>query len=106
MEVTEIILTKVSRLCKLLNHSRGFLCRLKIFKSIGPSLWISLAHKTLSYDSKMLLKVVLDKTLFVKFNISNNFKQNIDNFKQNIHKKTIQPMEFKTTFLETFAKCL
>jgi hypothetical protein len=26
----------------------------------------------------MLLKVVLDKTAFLKFKISNNFKQNID----------------------------
>ncbi len=26
----------------------------------------------------MLLKVVFDKTAFVKFKISNNFKQNID----------------------------
>ncbi len=39
---------------------------------------VSLAHKTPSYDTKMLLKVVFDKTAFVKFNISNNFKQNID----------------------------
>ncbi len=34
MEVTEIIKTKVSRLCPLLSHSRGFLSRLWIFKSI------------------------------------------------------------------------
>jgi hypothetical protein len=31
-----------------------------------------------SYDTKMLPKVVSDKTAFVKFNISNNLKQNID----------------------------
>jgi hypothetical protein len=32
-----------------------------------------------AYDTKMLLKVHLfDKTGFVKFKISNNFKQNID----------------------------
>ncbi len=31
-----------------------------------------------SYDKKMLLKVVLDKTTLVKFKINNNFKQNID----------------------------
>jgi hypothetical protein len=37
-----------------------------------------LAHRTPSYDTKMLLKVVFDKTPFVKFRISNNFKQNID----------------------------
>jgi hypothetical protein len=33
-----------------------------------------LAHKTPSYDEKMLLTV--DKTAFVKFKIINNFKQN------------------------------
>jgi hypothetical protein len=49
-----------------------------IFKSIGSSLWISLAHKTPSYDTNMLPKVVFDKTAFVKFKISNTFKQNID----------------------------
>ncbi len=52
-----------------------------------------MAHKTLSYYSKMLLKVVFDKTVFVKFNIIINFKQNIDetNSKQpKIHEKTIQ----------------
>jgi hypothetical protein len=36
------------------------------------------AHKTPSYDTKILLKVVFDKTGFVKFKISNDFKQNID----------------------------
>ncbi len=39
---------------------------------------MSLAHNTPSYDTKMLLKVVFDKTAFVKFLISNNFKENID----------------------------
>jgi len=34
-------------------------------------------HKTPSYDTKMLLKVVFDKTVFVKFKISNKFKQKI-----------------------------
>jgi hypothetical protein len=29
-------------------------------------------------DTKMLLKVAFDKTAFVKFNINNNMKQNID----------------------------
>jgi hypothetical protein len=37
-----------------------------------------LAHKTSTYDIKMLLKVVFDKTAFVKFKISNYFIQNID----------------------------
>jgi hypothetical protein len=37
-----------------------------------------LAHKTPSYDTKMLLKVVFDKTAFAKFKISNNFKQIVD----------------------------
>jgi hypothetical protein len=79
MKVTEIILAKVWRLCQLWSHSRGFLSRVKIFKSIGPSLWISFgggghAHKTTSYDTKVLLKMVFDKTVFAKFKISNNFK--------------------------------
>jgi hypothetical protein len=37
-----------------------------------------LAHKTPSYDTKMLLKVVFDKTAVVKLKIRNNFRQNID----------------------------
>ncbi len=37
-----------------------------------------MAHKTPPYDTKKLLKVVLDETVFVKFKISNNFIQNID----------------------------
>jgi hypothetical protein len=35
---------------------------------------------------KKVLKVVFDKTAFVKFNISNNFKQNIHNNKKSIGK--------------------
>jgi hypothetical protein len=35
----------------------------------------SLAHKTPTYDTKMLLKVVFDKTAFKTFKISNNFKK-------------------------------
>ncbi len=31
-----------------------------------------------THETNMLLKVVFDKTAFVKFEISNNFKQNID----------------------------
>jgi len=63
MEVTEIILAKVSRLCQLSSHSHGFL----------SSLWISLGD-----DAKMLLKVVFDNTTLVKLKISNDFKQIID----------------------------
>ncbi len=37
-----------------------------------------MAHKKPSYATNMLPKVVFDKTAFVKFKISNNFKQNID----------------------------
>jgi len=47
----------------------------------------------------MLLKVVFDKTAFVKFKISNNFKQNIDetHSKQpKIHRKiSHQSMNYK-----------
>ncbi len=35
-------------------------------------------HKTPSYGTNMLLKLVFDKTTFVKFENSNNFKQNFD----------------------------
>jgi hypothetical protein len=55
----------------------GFHFRLQIFKYIWPGLWISLAHKTPFYDTKMPLRVVFDKKVFVKFkiiNIINNFK--------------------------------
>jgi hypothetical protein len=45
---------------------------------VYPTLRISLAHKTSSYDTKKLLKVIFDKTAFVKFKITNNFKQNIE----------------------------
>ncbi len=48
------------------------------YKSIGPSLWISLTHKTPSYGTKMLLKVIFDKTAVEEFKISHKFKQNID----------------------------
>ncbi len=37
LEITEIMLAKVSRLCQLSSHSRGFLSRLQIFKYIGPT---------------------------------------------------------------------
>jgi hypothetical protein len=36
------------------------------------------AHKTPSYDKKMLLEIVFDKTAFVKFKICIKFKQKID----------------------------
>jgi hypothetical protein len=54
----------------------GFFLGYRFFNPYG--LWISLAHKTPSYDTKMLLKVVFGKTEFVKFKISNNFYQNVD----------------------------
>jgi hypothetical protein len=37
-----------------------------------------MAHKTPSNDTKRPLKVVYDKTVLVKFTISNNVEQNID----------------------------
>jgi hypothetical protein len=45
-----------------------------------------LAHRTPSYNTKMLLKVIFGKTAFVKFKISNNLKPNIADFK-NLKKK-------------------
>jgi hypothetical protein len=88
MKVTEIILAKVSRLGQLSSHSHGFLS----YRFLNP---LGLAYEFLwrtrqSYDLKMLLKVVFDKTALVKFKISKNFKQNIDetHSKQpKIHKK-------------------
>ncbi len=70
------------------------------FKSKGPSLWISLANSTPSYDTKMLLKVVFDKTAFVKFKINNNFTLNKTLTKhiknnQNLQENPYQPMDFK-----------
>jgi hypothetical protein len=79
MEVTEIILAKVSRLRQLSSHSHGFLSRLWIFKNIGPVafgfLWRTRYHPMIQ---KMLLKVIFDKNALVQFKISNNFIQNID----------------------------
>ncbi len=49
MEVTEIILAKVLRLCQLSNHSHGF------FKSRGPSLWFSFLRD--SKKGKNVLKL-------------------------------------------------
>ncbi len=48
---------------------------------------ISFAHKTSFYDTKMLLNVVFDKTAFVKFKISNTFKQNTDETQPKIYRK-------------------
>jgi hypothetical protein len=91
MEVTEIILAKFPRLCQLSSQSRGLLSRLLIFKSIGPSLRISFT----SYDTKMLLKVVSDKTAFVKFKISKykTLMKPIQN-KQKSIRKSILAYEF------------
>jgi hypothetical protein len=53
------------------------------------------AYKSPSNDKK----VVFDKTAFVKFKISNNFKQNIDETHskttKNLQENPYQPMEFK-----------
>jgi hypothetical protein len=47
----------------------------QILKSIGPNLWISLAHKTPTYDTRLLLKTIFDKPAFVKFKINNNLNK-------------------------------
>jgi hypothetical protein len=77
---------------------------------------ISLAHKTPSFDAKVLQKVVFDKTSFVKFKISNNFQQNIDETYSKQRKsigKYIPAFGFEKSQkinrkpgLQTFAKCL
>jgi hypothetical protein len=73
----------------------------------------SLAHKTQSYNTNMLLKVFFDKTVFLKFKISNHFERNIDetDLKQskihgeNPYKKS-QAKKSQTKSLKTFAKSL
>jgi hypothetical protein len=53
---------------------------------------------TPSYDTKMLLKIVFYKTMFVKFKISNSFKQSIDKThskQQKTMRKSILAYEFK-----------
>jgi hypothetical protein len=45
---------------------------------------------TPSYDTKMLLEIVFYKTMFVKFYISNNFKQNIDRTHSKQQPKTMR----------------
>jgi hypothetical protein len=59
VEATEIIFVKLSRLCQLSSHSRGFLARPLIFKFTGPSLWIAWG------EGDGCLKVIFDKTAFV-----------------------------------------
>ncbi len=74
-------------------------------------------QKTPSYDTIMLLKVVFDKTVFVEFKISNNFKQNIDETHSKQPKLPLKIHTSKRIFktskknarprsLETFAKSL
>ncbi len=50
---------------------------------------ISSEHKTQPYDTKMRLKFVFNRTAFLKFKISKNFKQNVDetHSKQAIYRK-------------------
>jgi hypothetical protein len=48
-----------------------------------------LAHKTPSYDTNMLTKVVIDKTVFVKFKINNNISKTFMKQIQNNNKKSI-----------------
>ncbi len=76
-----------------------------------------LVHKTPSYDTKMPLKVVFDKTVIIKFKINNNFKQNFDKTyskQPKIHRKSMPAYGFlkseeknlRSKSLETIAKCL
>jgi hypothetical protein len=45
-------------------------------------------HKTPSFDTEMILKVVFDERAFVRFKISNNFFQTLMKQIQNIQKST------------------
>ncbi len=79
MEVTEIYNFGGNLwFCQLSSHSWGLFTRAQVFKTIGPSLLISLAQRTPSFDTNMLPKVVFNIKVFVKFKISNNSKQNMD----------------------------
>jgi hypothetical protein len=75
------------------------------------------AHKTSSYDEKMLLEIVFDETAFVKFKINIKFKQKIDETHPKQPKsigksipacgfKNLKKKNPKTKSLETFAKYL
>ncbi len=72
MEVTVIFGRKSRDFVSCRVTFMSFFSRLYIFRSIG--LWISWAHKTTAYDTKMLLKVILilNKTLMA--HIQNNQK--------------------------------
>jgi hypothetical protein len=61
------------------------------------------AHKTQSYDTKMILKDVFDKTLFVKFDISNNFNKKFRKHIQN-NQKSIGKSIPANGFLKIFRK--
>jgi hypothetical protein len=75
-----------------------------MFKSIGPSLRIPLAHKSPSYDIKLLLKVVFDKIAFGKFNVSNNFKQNVDETHSKQPKKSVGKFKLAYGFEKSLEK--
>jgi hypothetical protein len=72
-----------------------------MFKSIGPSLWISFGGGGCLFFTLVHILLVASegghKTSFVKFKISNNLKHNIDetHSKQpNIYRKIHIPMDF------------
>jgi hypothetical protein len=73
---------------------------------------------TPSFGTKMLLKVIFEKAVFVKFKISKKFQQNIDETNPKLPKinrkihtslcilKNVKKKNLRTKSLETFAKCL
>ncbi len=74
VEVTEIILPKIYRFCQ--SQSRCF---------SAPF-----------YDANMLPNVEFDKTAFIKFKISNNLKQNIDEtYSKQPKTNSYQPMDYR-----------
>jgi hypothetical protein len=82
MEVTEIILAKILNFLSCRVTVAGFL--------LGPSHWISLAHKTPSCNKKNMLSKIFFDIHCYNFIISNNFEQNTDetDLKQpKIHRK-------------------
>jgi hypothetical protein len=91
MDVTGIILAKVLRRCQLLSHSHFLLgyifLNLKEINDVQDTI--------LQY--KNALKVIFDKTAFIKFKISNNFKQDIDGTVLNqLQENPYQSMNLKT----------
>jgi hypothetical protein len=100
-------LAKVLRLCQLLSHSRFLLG----YKFLNLKKFNDVQDIILRY--KNALKVIFDKPAFIKFKISNIFKQDIDGTVLNqLQEKPYQSMNLKKLKKKSrnqksqdFAKC-